>query len=77
MGDAFYLTLGIIFWLFIALWPAIWAKKKGYSFLLILLLAWVTSFIVALIVVALLKDKNQTSSSHSDSQAADNVLKNE
>lgn len=54
----FYLVLGLFLWLLVALWPAYLAKKKGYSFILFLLLSWIVSFVATLIVVLLLKDKN-------------------
>lgn len=56
----FFIILGVIAWISFALWPAFIAKNKGYSFILFLLLGVFLSFLVALIVAALLKDKTLT-----------------
>lgn len=53
--------LGMILWVLLALWPAMLAKRKGYSFILFLILSWFVSFIITLLVVLFLKDKNQDS----------------
>ncbi len=70
----FYAILGIILWVALAFWPAVIAKRKGYSFGLFLLLALVISFIFAYIVVALLEDKNETAEAKADDQAAEEIL---
>ncbi len=59
-GVMFFIILGTIAWISLALWPAFIAKNKGYSFILFLLLGVFVSFILALIVAALLKDKTLT-----------------
>lgn len=74
LGVSFYLVLGIVLWVLFALWPAIWAKKKGYSFIVFLLLAWITSFLLTLIVVALLKNKNKTEADRKAEKAVSEVL---
>lgn len=56
----FFIILGIVAWVSFALWPAFIAKNKGYSFVLFLLIGIVFSFILALVVAALLKDKTLT-----------------
>lgn len=56
----FFIILGVIAWVSFALWPAFIAQRKGYSFVLFLLLGIVFSFLLALIVAALLKDKTLT-----------------
>jgi hypothetical protein len=53
--------LGMILWVLLAFWPAMLAKRKGYSFILFLLLSWFVSFIITLLVVLILKDKNEIS----------------
>ncbi|HMS23643.1 MAG TPA: hypothetical protein PKB09_02445 [Candidatus Saccharibacteria bacterium] len=53
--------LGMILWVLLALWPAMLAKRKGYSFILFLILSWFVSFIITLLVVLFLKDKNEIS----------------
>lgn len=46
---SFVLVLGIVLWIFIALWPARVAYRKGYSFILFFLLSlffwWITIFV--------------------------------
>jgi len=53
-----FVILGMVLWILLAFWPAMLAKRKGYSFILFLILSWFVSFIVTLIVVLILKDKN-------------------
>lgn len=55
----FFLVLGIFLWIMVALWPAYFAMRKGYSFILFLILGWITSFVVALIVALIVPDKNK------------------
>lgn len=52
-----FITIGAVLWIMLAFWPASLAKKKGYSFLLLLILSWGVSFIITLIAVVLLEDK--------------------
>lgn len=56
----FYLVLGIIVWVVVALWPANLAKRKGYSFILFFLLSMFISWVATLIIVLILKNKNIT-----------------
>lgn len=60
MGIVFLLIIGIVLWILFACAPAFLARKKGYSFWLFLLLAVFVSFLLALIIVFVLPDKNQT-----------------
>ena len=73
----FWGILGIIAWIVIAFLPARWANKKGYSFLLFLVLSWLVSFVLTLLIVALLRDKNETAESIADKKAVDAVLEKE
>lgn len=77
MGLTFFMILGIFLWVILALWPAYKAKKKGYSFILFLLLALVTSWLISLIVVLLIKDKNESPESRAANEAADKALEKE
>ena len=77
MHGSFFLILGIFLWILFAFWPAWLAKKKGYSFLLFLVLSWFVSFVVTLIVVMLLRDKNETAADRAASKAADEALAKE
>lgn len=77
LGVSFYLILGIALWVLFALWPALWAKKKGYSFILFLLLAWITSFLLTLFVVALLKNKNESQQDRTAEKEVKAILDNE
>ena len=72
-----YGILGIVAWICLALWPAYMAKRKGYSFVLFFLLGVIFSFILALIVAALLKDKNMTAQDKADDEAAERALRKE
>ncbi|MFZ1301826.1 MAG: hypothetical protein WAQ27_04625 [Candidatus Microsaccharimonas sp.] len=74
---SFWLVLGIIAWVIIAFWPAQWAKNKGYSFFLFLILSWFVSFVLTLIIVALLRNKNETPRERADSQAVEEILDSE
>ncbi len=53
----FYVILGLVLWITLAFWPAIWAKNKGYSFIIFLLLSWFVSFLVTLFIVLILPNK--------------------
>ncbi len=57
--SAVWLMFILFLFIIVALWPAVIAKGKGYSFILFFLLSipfwWITFF-----VVLFLKDKNQT-----------------
>jgi ABC-type Mn2+/Zn2+ transport system permease subunit len=53
----FFIILGIILWVALAFWPATLAKRKGYSFILFLLLSWIVSWLIGLIVALLVPDK--------------------
>lgn len=77
MMGGFLLVLGIVAWVVLALWPANVAKKKGYSFILFLLLALVISWLLALIIAFLLKDKNVTAQDEADDAAAEAALAKE
>lgn len=66
-----FVVLGIVLWVILAFWPAYLAKKKGYSFILFLILSWFVSFVITLIVAALLKDKTMTAADRADDRAAE------
>ena len=51
--------IGIILWVLLGFWPAMLAKRKGYSFILFLILSWFVSFAITLLAVLFLKDKNK------------------
>jgi hypothetical protein len=74
---SFIIILGVALWVFIALWPAILAKNKGYSFWLFLVLSWFVSFIITLIIATLLKDKNMTAADRKADKAAEAALDKE
>lgn len=59
MEIVFFVTMGVVIWIALALWPAVVAKNKGYSFWLFLIASWFVSFIVTLIVALLLRDKTK------------------
>lgn len=61
-------------WVLLAFWPAWLAKRKGYSFFLFLILSWFISFILTLIVVLFLKNKNESAADRAANQAADAAL---
>lgn len=73
-GPVFLVIIGIVAWIAFALWPASIAKRKGYSFVLFLLLGIVTSFILTLILAMLLKDKNATAQSRADDRAVEKAM---
>ncbi len=77
MGISFVVILGIVLWVLLAFWPAIMARKKGYSFVLFALIAIFISFLLALVIVALLKDKNETAQDRADKKAVDQEFRNE
>jgi hypothetical protein len=53
----FFIVLGLFLWLLVALWPATLAKKKGYSFIVFLLLSWIFSWLLILIITLFLPTK--------------------
>lgn len=73
----FFVVLGVVAWLVLALWPAMIAKRKGYSFVLFLLLGIFISFLLALIIASLLKDKTETAQEKADDAAAEKALQKE
>lgn len=75
--SGFFIVLGIALWIALAFWPAVMAKRKGYSFILFLLLAWLVSWLVTLIVVLFLRDKNETAQQRADDAAVEKILDNE
>ena len=74
---SFYIIIGIVLWVALAFWPASVAKRKGYSFILFLLLSLFVSWLITLIVVLFLKDKNQTPESIAADKAAEAALERE
>ena len=73
----FFLIIGAVLWVLLALWPAFIARRKGYSFILFLIIALLISWLLALIIVFLLKDKNKTAESIAADQAAEAALEKE
>jgi len=71
---AFLIILGVVAWIVLAIWPASIAKKKGYSFVLFLLFGIIISFLLALLVAVLLKDKTQTAQQRADDAAAEAAI---
>lgn len=74
---SFFIILGIVLWLILAMWPAIIAKNKGYSFILFLILSWFVSFVITLIVAALLRDKTMTEAERVADSTAEAALDKE
>jgi len=74
---SFYAILGIVLWVVLAFWPAVIAKRKGYSFALFLIVSLVISWLIGLIVALVLKDKNQTAASKANDKAVDAILEKE
>ncbi len=69
--------LGIIAWIVLAFWPAKWASNKGYNFFVFLILSWFVSFILTLLLVAYLRDKNETPEQQAADRAVDEVMEKE
>lgn len=72
--NSFFIVLGIALWVILAFWPAVMARKKGYSFALFLITALFLSWIISLIVVLFLKDKTETEEQRADDIAVDAIL---
>jgi len=70
-------VIGVIAWIIIAFWPAKWAQNKGYNFFLFLVLSWFISFIITLVIVALLKDKTETPKERAINKEVDAILDKE
>lgn len=70
-------VLGIFIWVVLAFWPAMLARRKGYSFILFLLLSWLISWLLALIVVLFLKDKNVTAEDREADKAVEKIKEQE
>ena len=77
MSFIFFAILGIFLWVCLAFLPAWLAKKKGYNFWLFLILSWFISFIITLIIVLFLHDKNQTAQDRADERAAERAIERE
>lgn len=58
MPYSYFAVLGIVAWIALASWPAFIAKRKGYSFVLFFILGVFISFLLALIIASVLKDKD-------------------
>lgn len=58
-GAVALMILGIVLWALLALAPAFMARKKGHSFVLFMIIALFISFLLALLLVLLLPNKNQ------------------
>lgn len=77
MAASFFIIMGLALWILLAFIPAILAKKKGYSFLLFLILSWFVSFLITLLVVLVLRNKNETAQDRADERAAQAALERE
>lgn len=73
----FFVILGIVAWIIFAFWPASIAKRKGYSFILFFLLSIFISWILTLILVLILTDKNMTDEERRADEAAEKALARE
>ncbi|MEI7683292.1 MAG: hypothetical protein WCJ24_03275 [Candidatus Saccharibacteria bacterium] len=76
-GNVFIGIMGLFLWVFLALWPAMIARRKGYSFVLFFILAIFISWPIALIITFFIKDKTQTAQSRADDKAVDAKLRRE
>jgi ABC-type Mn2+/Zn2+ transport system permease subunit len=74
---SFFVVMGIVLWVILAFWPAIIAKRKGYSFALFLIIALLVSWLLSLVIILVMKDKNQTAESIAADQAAEAALEKE
>jgi hypothetical protein len=68
-----FYTLGVILWVIFAFWPAMVARRKGYSFILFFLLSLVI-FVFALILAYALQDRTLTSRDIAEDKAAEAAL---
>lgn len=59
MDIVFLISIGVVLWIALALWPAVVAKNKGYSFWLFLIASWFISFLATLIIAFILPDKTK------------------
>lgn len=73
----FFAILGVFLWVVLAFLPAYLAKKKGYSFILFLVLSWFVSFLLTLVIVLFLKDKTMTAADRAADAAAEKALQKE
>jgi ABC-type Mn2+/Zn2+ transport system permease subunit len=73
-GAAFLGIIGLVLWIVLAIWPAMIAKRKGYSFALFFILAIFISWLITLIIALVIKDKNETAESIADEKAAQAAL---
>ncbi len=75
--NSFYIILGLVAWVILAFWPASIAKRKGYSFALFFIVAIFFSWLIALIIAAMLHNKNETAADRKADQAAERALEAE
>lgn len=68
--------LGSILWVIFAFWPAIVARRKGYSFILFFILS-IFLFIIALIIAYAMPNKNMTDKDRAADRAAEKKLDEE
>lgn len=71
-----WIILGIVIWVIIAFWPAMVARRKGYSFILFFLLSLVF-FFLSLALAYIVRDKNETAEDRAADKAADRALAKE
>jgi len=65
--------LGVFLWIIIAFWPAMVARRKGYSFILFFILS-IIFFFLSLILAYAVHDKTKTSKDIADEKAAQKAL---
>ncbi|HUA12945.1 MAG TPA: hypothetical protein VL989_00370 [Candidatus Sulfotelmatobacter sp.] len=75
--DSFFIVLGVALWIALAFWPAVIARRKGYSFALFLILALLISWLISLIIALVLKDKNETAESRANEKIVEAKLEKE
>jgi hypothetical protein len=70
----FWIILGVALWIMLAFWPAMIAKRKGYSFWLFFAISVIVSWLLALVLILILEDKNKTAADRADDRAAEAAL---
>jgi heme/copper-type cytochrome/quinol oxidase subunit 3 len=75
-GVNMFYVLGAFIWVMLAFWPALVARRKGYSFILFFLLSLVF-FFASLILAYVVKDKNETPEDRAADRAAEKILDEE
>ena len=66
--------LGAILWVILAFWPAIVARRKGYSFILFFLLS-IVFFFLSLVLAYAVRDRTLTQQDIAADKAAEEALR--